>query len=177
VGIGTAVTLAQFTDSGDVVAEFSTGAVDIAFDGDNEGSPEPYAFAALTLEVAGPGDAVVAPLEVNNNGSLDFDYVMDTEISPLGDGDQAEADALAAELELTIVGVDSAVACDDGAFDDPADPVFGPAALPSGEIADPGRSLAEGDSEFLCYRVEVGEDAPQGAGTTATFGFLATQSS
>ncbi|NED93885.1 hypothetical protein G1H11_00980 [Phytoactinopolyspora alkaliphila] len=177
LGIGTAVTLAQFTDSGDVVAEFSTGSVDIAFDGDNEGNPEPYVFTSLSLDNAGPGDTVVAPLEVNNNGSLDFDYAMDTEVGPLGDGDQAEADALAAALELTIVGVGSAAACDEAAFDAPGDPVFGPAALPGGEIAEPGRFLAEGDSEVLCFRVDVGEAAPQGAGATAVFGFLATQSS
>jgi hypothetical protein len=61
-------------------------------------------------------------------------------------------------------------------LDDPADPVFGPAALPGGEIGEPGRFLEAADSEFLCYRVTFGDDVPQGTGAIAVFGFLATQS-
>ncbi|NDL55496.1 hypothetical protein [Phytoactinopolyspora mesophila] len=175
VGIGAVVTLAQFTDSGDVAAEFSTGSVNIQFDGDNDGDPEPYAFTALSIENAGPGDQTIAAIEINNNGSLDFDYTMDTTIEPL-DGDQAEADALAAELELAIVGVATAGDCDAGAFDAPTDPVYGPAPLPGGEIGEPGRFLETADSEFLCYSVTFGDDVPQGTGAIAVFGFLATQS-
>lgn len=175
LGVGAIATLAAWSDSGDVQATFSTGVLDLTFDDGEDGNPTPYALTSLSLAGAAPGDEAYAPLEINNAGTVDFTYVMDTTVTPLADGDQTEADALAAELELTVVGVETAEDCGAAAFDAPAETVVAAGPLSGAAIAT-DRALTAGTSEVLCHRIIVGEDPPQDAGATATFGYTATQS-
>src|SRR5690625_362833 len=74
VGIGAVATLAAWTDTGDVAATFSTGSLDLTFDDGQDGNPDPYVLTSLSLSGGAPGDAAIAPLQVNNDGTVDFNY-------------------------------------------------------------------------------------------------------
>jgi predicted ribosomally synthesized peptide with SipW-like signal peptide len=171
LGIGTVVTMAQFTDTGSATGTFSTGSLDISFDSPaQQGNPTPY-VTALTLTNGKLGSTVVAPLQVNNSGSLPFSYTMAT----TADGDTT----LSGALQVTIVS--GAATCDNTAGLTGGTPVV-TAVTGLTNVAIPARPLAVGSNEVLCFKVTLPDIAANnvpalmGKNTTATFAFTATQS-
>lgn len=172
---------AIWTDT-DVVGsnDFATGSVDVA------ASPTD---TLLSLSLAKPGDSNPTsggtPLDVQNNGTLDFIYALTVDTTP--------TTALDTELKLTIRLDDST----NGADATPAAPcdefdgtvVYGPDLdlVPAGGklIGDPTTGAQAGDrtlnantSEFLCFKVTLpsaASNAAQGLSTTANFTFSAEQ--
>ena len=167
--------MAAFTDEGNVGATFSTGSLDISFDtppGANQGpAAAPY---TTTLGITGGklGSIAVAPLQVNNSGSLPFSYGMATTAA----GDTA----LAGALKVT-VAVAATTCTQAGGLVGGTVIVDGVTGLNNATIA-ATRALTAGTNEILCFKVEL-PDIPannvpgiQGKTTTATFKFTATQS-
>ena len=161
--------LAVFTDTKINAANtFSSGILSIA------NAP---ASAVITLANMTPGDFVVAPLVVTNNGTLPLRYAMSTSAT------NTDAKGLAGQLQLTIRIKGPGVCADeDGAI------LFGPAALNTGFLgsnaqgaqgAQAGdRALAAAANETLCFKVEMPVatgNAFQDATTTATFTLDAEQ--
>jgi len=158
--------LAVFTDSEANAANvFGSGTVVI------DGSP---GSAAVTLTNMAPGDSVISPLIITNNGTLPMRYAMSTSAT------NVDGKGLSAQLEMTIrlktAGLCSA---EDGAI------VYGPGTLGAGAIgsnaqgAQAGdRTLAAAANETLCFKVQLPlstGNAFQNASTTATFTFDAEQ--
>ncbi|MFC5931179.1 hypothetical protein D6T64_18245 [Cryobacterium melibiosiphilum] len=111
LGLGTILTFAAFTDEGSVSAEFSTGNVDIAFDGGAQGTPTPY-VSKLAVTDAKIGTTVYRPLIVNNLGTIDFSYTVapkvDTAVT-------TNSMWLAAALNISVIRVSALDDCkDDG---------------------------------------------------------------
>lgn len=161
--------LALFTDQATNTGNaFSTGNIDIAV------TP---ATAVVTMPAMAPGDQVTAPLDVENNGTLELRYAATSTTTE---------DALAAELVLTIKS--GVATCDDANWAATGtvlySGVLGSTATTSlfgsnAQGADAGdRVLAAGASETLCFNVTLPLSAPntvQGLTTTATFAFDAEQ--
>jgi spore coat-associated protein N len=158
--------LAVFTDS-EVNAANVFGSGTIVLD-DSPGS------AAVTLTNMAPGDSVISPLILTNNGSLPLRYAMSTGTT------NVDGKALAGQLELTIRAKTGALCtAEDGAI------LYGPAVLASGALgsnaqgAQAGdRTLAAAGVETLCFKVQLPlatGNAFQNATTTATFTFDAEQ--
>lgn len=65
------VTLAAFTDTGNVETSFSSGTLDLKFDDDQDGNPDNYLvdFSA-GFDAMAPGHEVSRDLEVFNSGSI-----------------------------------------------------------------------------------------------------------
>lgn len=158
--------LAVFTDSEVNAANvFGSGTIQLA------GAP---ASAVVTLANMAPGDSVIAPLVITNNGTLPLRYAMSTNTT------NTDGKALAGQLELTIrAKTASACSVEDGAI------IFATAALATGAIgsnaqgAQAGdRTLAAAANETLCFKVQLPlstGNAFQDATTTATFTFDAEQ--
>ncbi len=158
--------LAVFTDSEVNAANvFDSGILQI------EDSP---ASAAVTLTGMAPGDSVISPLIITNNGSLPERYAMSTVAT------NTDAKGLAAQLGLTIrIKTVAACSAEDGAI------IYGPASLALGlfgsnaQGAQAGdRTLAASAAETLCFKVLLPlstGNAFQGATTTVTFTFDAEQ--
>ncbi|TFD49112.1 hypothetical protein E3T55_11815 [Cryobacterium frigoriphilum] len=107
LGLGTILTFAAFSDDGAVTAEFSTGNVDIAFDGGAQGTPTPYA-SNLKMSDAKIGDVVYRQLIVNNQGSLDFSYGATQDVALSLTPDSAK---LAGALDISVVKVTTVDTC------------------------------------------------------------------
>ena len=168
-GLVWAGTFATFTDSGTADATFTAGTVDLLVDGEVD---DAYAFTAIEMSDMKPGDVKYAPLTIANNGTLDFTYAMSTSAT------NADTKALRDQLTLGIKKVADAAACDSAGVGYAAsvDTLSASGALSSRAIA--SRSLTAGASEVACFRVELPSasgDTFQGATTTATFTFSATQ--
>jgi hypothetical protein len=89
------------------------------------------------------------------------------------------ATGLRDQLTLGVKKVANAAACDSAGvgYDASVDVLKASGALSAGAIA--SRTLTAGASEVACFRVELpsgSDDTFQGATTTATFTFSATQS-
>ncbi len=163
-------TFATFTDSGTAESTFTAGSVDLLVGGEAD---DAYAFTAIEMSNMKPGDVKYAPLSIANNGTLGFTYTMSTAAT------NADSKALRDQLTLGIKKVVNAAACDSAGVGYAAslDTMTASGALSAGAIA--SRSLAAGTSEVACFRVELPSgsgDTFQGATTTATFTFNATQS-
>ena len=164
-------TNALFTDSQAVGSNtFTTGSLDLSAQKTSD---------SLTLSSMAPGDAVVAPIDVTNTGSLALRYAVVSTTTE---------DALAGELQLTVKsGVNH---CDSEHFTNEGEGT----TLYSGElgstsgvdvIGDPvqgpqtgDRTLAAGSDETLCFQVALPLSATntyQGKSTTANFDFVAEQ--
>lgn len=159
-------TFATFTDSGTAESTFTAGTVDLLLSNDTD---DAYAFTALEMGNMKPGDVIYAPLTIANAGTLGFDYTMATS------ADNTDSLGLADELVLGIKAVAST--CDVTTYGTSVDVLYAEGALSSGAIAT--RTLASSASEVACFKVELPStsgDAFQGATTTATFTFSATQS-
>jgi Camelysin metallo-endopeptidase len=147
---------------------FTVGTLDIS------ASPATALFTATALA---PGDAVTAPLTVNNDGSLDLRYAIESD---------TDEDVLAAQLDLTIKS--GVTTCDNTDWDADGTVLYN-GILGSTSVealvgdktqgADTGdRTLTATSNEVLCFHVELplaAPDASQGVTTTATFTFYAEQ--
>jgi len=165
-----ASTYATFSDSADATSTFTAGTVDIVVGGDASDS---YAFTSLQSSNLKPGDVVYAPLSVANPGSLGFSYAMTSSST------NADSKALKDTLKLGAKLVANAGACDSGGVGYAASgtTVMAEGAVSGAAIS--SRSLAAAGSEVLCFKVELPSsagDALQGATTTTTMTFAATQS-
>lgn len=171
-GAAWAGTFASFTDDASSAATFSAGTVDLVVGGDAD---DAHDFAALTVTNMKPGDVKYAPLSVANDGSLGFSYVMtgstaDTTNKPAG---------LGAALRVAVKSVGTSTTCDAASFSASTTTVAASSAF-SG-VSTAARSVAVGASETLCFQVTfpngtAATDNPlQGAATTATLSFTATQ--
>ena len=162
--------LTLFTDTASVPANtFTTGTVDI--------STNP-ATALVTFSDMAPGDEVVNPITVSNDGSLELRYAV-TSITT--------EDTLAAQLDLTIKS--GVTTCTTGGFGVDGTVVYATGDLGSmasiNVIGDPtqgaqagDRTLAASGSEVLCFNVSLPSSTNntfQGLTTTATFAFQAEQ--
>ena len=163
-------TFATFTDSGTAQSTFTAGTVDIVVGGDVD---DAYAFTSIEMSNMKPGDVKYAPLTIANTGTLGFTYTMSTSAT------NADSKALRDQLTLGIKKVVDAATCDSAGVGYAAslDTITASGALSAGAIA--SRSLAASANEVACFRIELPSgsgDSFQGATTTATFTFSATQS-
>jgi predicted ribosomally synthesized peptide with SipW-like signal peptide len=163
-------TFATFTDSGTADSTFTAGSVDLLLSGEAD---DAYAFTSIEMANMKPGDVKYAPLTVANNGSLGFSYTMSTSAT------NADSKALRDQLTLGVRKVANTAACDSAGVGYLAslDTMTASGALSAGAIA--SRTLTAGTSEVACFRIELPStagDTFQGATTTATFTFSATQS-
>jgi predicted ribosomally synthesized peptide with SipW-like signal peptide len=159
-------TFATFTDSGTAASTFTAGTVDLLV---NSEADDDYAFTSLEMSNMKPTDVKYAALTVANNGTLSFDYSMATSAT-------GASGSLKDQLRLGVRKVSST--CDATNYNaaSGANILFAEAALSGGAIV--SRTLASGN-EVLCFKVELPTgvgDTFQGATTTATFTFSATQS-
>ncbi|PRZ42468.1 putative ribosomally synthesized peptide with SipW-like signal peptide [Antricoccus suffuscus] len=175
VGLGAALTMAAFTDEGNVGATFSTGSLDISFDqppGTNQGPESAPYTTTLGIAAGKLGSVAVAPLQVNNSGSLAFTYGMTTTAA----GDTG----LAGALKVT-VAVAATTCTQAGGLVGGTVIIDGVTGLKNATMA-ATRPLAPAANEILCFKVELPDipannvPAIQGKTTTATFKFTATQS-
>lgn len=168
VGLGAVGTLAAFTDTASFTSTFSTGSVDIALDGANEGKPNPYAFTAWDSLLMVPGTAKYAPLVVNNKGTSPFTYTMAT---PALAGTTALAEGPTG-LQAGIVVI-TGTTCDAASFA-AGTSVSTTGSLSTLAIPTP-RQLAPGDSETLCFQAVLPQTAPDSlSGVTVTPTFTLT---
>lgn len=168
VGAAWAGTFATFTDGGNTAASaFTAGTLDLLVSGETD---DAYAFTTLEMSNMKPGDVQYAPLTIANDGTLSFSYSMSTSAT--------NTDGLGLRDQLTLGVRKVASTCDATTYAAAtgADILFAEAALSGGAIS--SRTLASGD-EVLCFKVLLpsgSNDTFQGATTTATFTFSATQS-
>lgn len=168
-GLVWAGTFATFTDSGTATSTFTAGTVDLVVGGDVD---DAYAFTSIEMTNMKPGDVKYAPLTIANAGTLGFTYSMSTSAT------NTDAKALRDQLTLGIRKVVDEATCDSAGvgYGASLDTVTASGALSAAAIA--SRSLAASASEVACFRVELPStagDTYQGATTTATFTFSATQ--
>jgi predicted ribosomally synthesized peptide with SipW-like signal peptide len=169
-GLLWAGTFATFTDSGTADSTFTAGTVDLLISGETD---DAYAFTSIEMSNMKPGDVKYAPLTIANNGTLGFTYTMSTSAT------NADSKGLRDQLLVGVKKVVNSAACDSAGVGYAAslDTLVSTGALSGSAIA--SRSLAAGASEVACFRVELPSasgDSFQGATTTATFTFNATQS-
>lgn len=67
---GTVSSFALFSDSGSVRSTFSAGTLDLKFDADQDGAPDPYVVAFTGADQLAPGVPVTRDLVVYNSGSV-----------------------------------------------------------------------------------------------------------
>lgn len=168
-GLVWAGTFATFTDSGTASSTFTAGTVDLLLSGETD---DAYAFTAIEMSNMKPGDVKYAPLTIANAGTLAFSYTMATSAT------NADTKALRDQLTLGIRKVASTATCDSAGvgYGASLDTMTASGALSAAAIS--SRSLAVGANEVACFRVELpstANDTFQGATTTATFTFSATQ--
>jgi hypothetical protein len=163
--------LALFTDSASVGNNtFSTSSIDIAT------SPT---TALVTFSGMVPGDTVTNPLDVLNNGTLQFRYAISSVAT--------NADTLGLKDALTLTIKSGVTTCTNAGFASSGTQLY-TGDLDDGAggklVGDPAQGSQSGDrtlnasaSETLCFRVQLPSAAtgPQGATTTATFTFDAEQ--
>jgi spore coat-associated protein N len=164
------VSLALFTSTTNVTANFTTGTLTIGT------SP---ASTLITFTAMAPGDQVTAPLTVQNTGSLDLRYAVSSSAT------NADGKGLKDQLVLTIKS--GVTTCSDAAWGADGSVLYtgdldGTTGLLIGNPAtgaDPGdRNLVAGASEVLCFNVTLPLStgtAFQAATSTATFTFDAEQ--
>lgn len=170
LGMIWAGTFATFSDSGTASSTFTAGTVNLLVGGEAD---DDYAFTSIEMSNMKPGDVKYAPLTIANTGTLGFTYSMATSATNVG------TTGLRDQLQLGIKKVANAAACDSAGvgYDASLEVLKVDGSLSAGSIA--SRSLIAGSSEVACFRVELPSgsgDAFQGATTTATFTFSATQS-
>ncbi len=168
-GLAWAGTFATFTDSATASSTFTAGTVDLEL---ADEADDDYGFTAIEMANMKPGDVKYAPLKVENAGTLGFAYSMSVSAT------NADGKGLASQLVLGAKTVLDAATCDTAGlgYGLSATTVVAEGSLSSRTITN--RALASG-SEVLCVKVELPAgtgDTFQGATTTATFTFSATQS-
>ncbi|WP_162238684.1 TasA family protein [Microbacterium sp. Leaf161] len=95
------ITLAAFTDSGDVQTTYATGTLDLKFDDAQDGNPSPYLvdFSAGFDNMA-PGDTVTREVLVYNSGTVDA--LVDMTAPQITNAAGSPASAVENALTLTI---------------------------------------------------------------------------
>jgi spore coat-associated protein N len=159
---------ALFTSQATVTGNtFTTGSVII--------STSPTA-ALITYDNMAPGDVVVAPLDVKNDGTLDFRYAVS--------GATTDADNKHLDAQL-VLDVKSGVSdCSVAGYDADGASIYS-GSLKAAKVGDPSvgaqagdRDLAAGAQEVLCFRAALPlgtGNSYQTATTSATFTFDAEQ--
>lgn len=152
--------LAYFTDSDATGTQFTSGTIVI------DANPEPVVF---TVDPIMPGDSLTAALTVDNTGTAQLRYAMDS----------AATNALGDALTLEVREVGSDCATFDGASVLAATALDGAGIGDSAQGADSGdRVLAAVTGETLCFRVSLPFSAAnslQGQTSDVTFTFDAEQ--
>jgi hypothetical protein len=169
LGLGAILTFAAFTDDGYVASTFTSGTVDISFDSTAQGPIGAPYTTTLGISNGKIGSSTIAPLTVNNSGTLPFSYAMSTSAS-----NGPAATTLISGLRVSIASVATAAACDATSF---ASPIYSGTGLTAAALS--SRTLLAGKSEVLCFKVDLptgaSDNAMQGLSTTAAFAFAATQ--
>ena len=163
-------TFATFTDSGTSQSTFTAGTVDLVVGGDAD---DAYAFTSIEMANMKPGDVKYAPLTIANTGTLGFGYSMATSAT------NGDSKALRDQLVVGIKKVANEAACDSAGVGYTAslETMTAEGALSAAAMS--SRSLTAGASDVACFKVQLPSgsgDSFQGATTTATFTFSATQS-
>lgn len=166
-GVVWAGTFATFSDTTTGESTFTAGTVDIALDDD---TTDAYSFTAIEMSNIKPGDVKYAPLTVKNLGTLGFTYSMSTSAT------NTDSKGLKDQLTLEVREVAATTDCDATGFDASVTTLVSSGALSAAAIS--SRSLAASANEVACFKVvlpSTADDTYQGATTTATFTFNATQ--
>lgn len=170
LGLSAVMTFALFTDDGYVESTFSTGTLDMSFDATQQGPATAPHTTTLGISNGKIGSTTIAPLTVNNDGSLPFTYAMSTTSS-----NGTASATLIAGLKVSIATVAAAGDCSAASF---TTPIYSGLGLNAASLS--GRAVAANSSEVLCFKVELptgaNDNAMKGLTTKATFAFLATQS-
>lgn len=165
-----AATYATFTDEATATSTFTTGTIDLVLSAEAD---DAYAFTTLEMTDMKPGAVQYAPLTIANPnvaGNLDFTYDMATSAT------NTDSKNLRDQLTLGIKLVADTGSCDAAGYGASGTTLTASGALSAAAIA--SRALAVNSSEVACFRVELpsdSDDTYQGAATTATFTFTATQ--
>ncbi len=163
-------TMATFTDTQTATSTFTAGTVDLRLNAD---ATSAYSWTALSLSNMKPGDVLYKPLTVSNNGTLGYSYTMSSSST------NADSKGLRDQLVFGLKVVADAVTCDSLGVGYAASVTTATAAGALSAAAISARTLTAGSSEVLCAYVSLpsGTDNTfQGATTTTTFTFTATQS-
>jgi spore coat-associated protein N len=165
-----ASTYATFTDSASASSTFTAGSVDLVLNGDTS---DAYSFTSLQSSSLKPGDVIYAPLTVANTGTIGFAYSMTSSST------NTDTKALRDTLKLGAKVVANSAACDSAGVGYAASVTTAMAEAAISSAAISSRSLSNGVSEVLCFKVELPStagDSVQAASTTTTMTFNATQS-
>lgn len=165
LGIGSAGTFAYWTD--EAVAQgisFTAGTLDLELQDDADDS---VSFTTLNISNMIPGQSVAGVLKVENAGNVGFTYAATTSVSN---------STLAGALDLKVTngsvsGTSPSATCS-------GTQLSGTGTKLNQDLVSTSRSLAAGASENLCMQVSMPSGAAsslQGATTTVTFTFTATQ--
>ena len=165
LGLGAVGTLAAWTDQSTATSgQFSAGKIDIKL-GTTPVDNNPPAFTtAFAVTAMKPGDTVIAPLQVNNSGTVPFTYT----ISGTATNNGAGADQLGTAMAVQVYP--NATCTGATVLNTPLKFTF-PATTP--------RPLAATANETLCFRATLpatADTALQSTSTVATFTFVATSS-
>lgn len=169
LGATWAGTSATFTNSPNAASTFTSGVINLELADDADDS---VAFTSLDYAAMKPGDVKYASLKIENpsiTDGLGFSYVMSTSAT------NTDSKDLRSQLLLGIKLVPSAT-CDATAYGNSSDVLYAQGVLTSAAIAT--RTLSNGSAEYACFQVSLPSgvgNAYQGAATTATFAFTATQ--
>jgi hypothetical protein len=170
LGFGATATLASWADTGSQADMFSTGTIDLRFDGTT--SPNPTGLASLTFTDASPGAAVTQRLVVNNVGTLPLTYAMSVSTTTTTASDLAPA------LQLTVLSNVPASKC---ASDRIAAGTTGGkllldrVALSTASLTN--QAIAASGTQALCLSVSMPSTTAgsmQGMNTSAVFAFSAS---
>lgn len=168
-GLSNLASSALFTDQESVLDNaFVTGQVDLSTSD---------AWAVLEAPEMLPGDVVVSPLEMTNEGTSELRYALTSSLLPPEELDAAggaaapddelgEAERLAAQINLTVAVAPSQSACRAENFDNLPEVLYGPDDLAgmsntaifgdrSAGVQGGERVIAPGRSETLCMKVEL----------------------
>jgi spore coat-associated protein N len=164
MGVGTS--LAVFSDSGDVRTQLTAGTVDLRFDDDQDGTPDPYDVVFSTgYDSLAPGSVVTYDLVVYNSGSIPATGTMAVPVLVSTDPDAD--DQLADQLTLTITDTAGTTTLYDG---DLADATLAGLDLPADGSTATGTTL-----RFAVTMSGTAPEAVGGQGLQITFPFTATQ--
>ncbi len=173
----TAFSLAAFTSAAAASGSLAAGTVVITADGHTGASVDPVTFTISSgLSAMKPGDSATGKIVVQNAGNLDFTYGVTLATAANPPAGSTNTNDLAAALSLIVTRTAGNLATCPAT---PSGTVYSAGPGIAGTIFS-GHALAATAQETLCLYVTWNSGANdnnyQGAGTTATFSFLATQS-
>lgn len=167
LGLGAVGTMAAWTDDASSTATFSTGSIDLQLTNEVD---DDYSFTALNLADMAPGDSTAAVLPVQNTGTLPFTFTLAGAATNVDGKGLGAAMGLVVKTGATLSGTGRSKTCAGGTS------VLGRTGLAGTAAAIPG-TVAPAGATNLCFQVTLPASAAttlQGAATTATFTFQAT---